>query len=413
VRWPSPRRGETYSTRPSSLSRGVSARTIAWIPRKLDFERLQLAPLVALSTHLPLPDRLRADLARFAPRGTLTHGKLRWSGTADAPTSFSMAAEFAELGLVAQDAFPGTSGLAGRFEATNEGGEIRVDSSSATLDLPRVLRRRSRSTRCTAAIKWEQHDGATRVKIERLDIGNADITGDVTGTYRTLPTGPGEIDIVARASRGSARRLTATCRDRSIKPPAVGSARRSSAATRSMRSFGSPAISPTFRSPTARAASSRSPRKAKGVKLALRAGWPAIDAIDADVKIDGSRLLIDATRARWSDVEIGKTHVEIPDFAAHAPMLQIDGEAAGPIAGFFATSTRVPSRRASGRSRAMPRPSEVASFSQDRSSAHTARRYEGDRGIRLYRCPVAYSRGASADEGRRQAVVSRSRSERA
>jgi hypothetical protein len=43
------------------------------------------------------------------------------------------------------------------------------------------------------------------VKIERLDIGNADITGDVTGTYRTLPTGPGEIDIVARASRGSAK----------------------------------------------------------------------------------------------------------------------------------------------------------------------------------------------------------------
>jgi hypothetical protein len=113
------------------------------------------------------------------------------------------------------------------------------------------------------------------------------------------------------------------------------------------------------------------------------------------VKIDGSRLLIDATRARVSDVEIGKTHVEIPDFAAHAPMLRIDGEAAGPIAGSSLRQRQ--SRRGAHRerSRAMPRRRRWPASPQDRSSAHTARRYEGDRGIRLYRCPVAYSRGAS------------------
>ena len=51
---------------------------------ELEFDQLQLAPLVVLAAHLPLPDRIRADLARFAPRGTLTHGHLRWEGSAEA-----------------------------------------------------------------------------------------------------------------------------------------------------------------------------------------------------------------------------------------------------------------------------------------------------------------------------------------
>jgi hypothetical protein len=76
---------------------------------KLDFERLQ--PRRSRSMHLPPPDRVRTDLARFAPRGTLTHGRLRWSGNADAPTTYTAAAEFADLGLLAQDAFPAPPGF--------------------------------------------------------------------------------------------------------------------------------------------------------------------------------------------------------------------------------------------------------------------------------------------------------------
>ena len=34
-------------------------------------------------------------------------------------------------------------------------------------------------------------------------------------------------------------------------------------------------------------------------------------------------------------VEIGKTHVEIANLAADRPLLRIDGEASGPIAGFL------------------------------------------------------------------------------
>ena len=76
--------------------------------RQLEFDRLQLEPLRDLAAHLPLPERWRADLARFAPRGTLTQ-RATALGRAGrrADDIRRAAAEFAKLGVVAQDAFPG------------------------------------------------------------------------------------------------------------------------------------------------------------------------------------------------------------------------------------------------------------------------------------------------------------------
>ena len=113
---------------------------------RVEFDRLQLAPLCALAAHLPLPERLRTDLARLRAARDADARPLALEGPADALRSYAAAAEFGELGIIAQDAFPGASGLTGRFDATQEGGELRISSANATLDLPRVLPVRSRST---------------------------------------------------------------------------------------------------------------------------------------------------------------------------------------------------------------------------------------------------------------------------
>ncbi len=72
------RRRASASTRPTSSSRCATG---AGRPSgQIEFDQLQLEPLVALAANLPLAARVRADLARFAPRGTLVHGRLRWEG---------------------------------------------------------------------------------------------------------------------------------------------------------------------------------------------------------------------------------------------------------------------------------------------------------------------------------------------
>ena len=74
--------------------------------------------------------------------------------------------------------------------------------------------------------------------------------------------------------------------------------------------------------------------KAKGVTLDYADGWAPLTDIDADVRIDGTRLTVDGTRGRVYGVEIGKTRAEIADLATTVPLLRIIGEAAGPVTGF-------------------------------------------------------------------------------
>ena len=93
---------------------------------QIEFDRLQLQPLRDLATYMPLPARWRADLARFSPRGTLTRGHLQWDGETEAPSSMEASAEFSDLGVTAQDSFPGASGLTGSFDVRHNVGEIKL-----------------------------------------------------------------------------------------------------------------------------------------------------------------------------------------------------------------------------------------------------------------------------------------------
>ncbi len=103
---------------------------------RLEFDRLELGPLRDLAVHLPLPEGIRKDIEYFSPRGTVSHANLRWEDAAEAPLTFSAAADFAELGVLPHDAFPGVTGLSGRFEATQAKGELKIASRNVALALP-------------------------------------------------------------------------------------------------------------------------------------------------------------------------------------------------------------------------------------------------------------------------------------
>jgi len=302
---------------------------------RIEFDRMQLAPLVALSAHLPLSDRLRADLARFAPRGTLTQGRMRWVGSAATPTSYAGSANFSHLGLSAQDSFPGVTGLDGTVEATQDGGEIRLAGNHVALDLPRVLEAPLEFDTLQSLVKWERREGTTRVRVEQFEIANADISGGASGTYRTLPSGPGEIEIVAHATRGDARQI------HRYLPKGVDEATRrwlstalltGTAVDSRLKIAGNLADFPFAHGKGGKLTFTT---RAKGVTLAHNEGWPAIEAIDAEVRIDGARLSIEASHGSVYGVDIAKTRVEIADMGVHPALLRIDGEAAGPIADFM------------------------------------------------------------------------------
>ncbi len=302
---------------------------------QLDFDHLQLEPLVALGAHLPFSARVRAELARYAPHGTLAQGRVRWEGTTEAPTTYSASAEFTKLGFSAQDALPGVTGLNGRVNLTQALGEIKIAGSSVTLDLPRVFHEPIALDSVQSGVKWERRDGKTAVRIEQLEFANADATGGASGTYRTTAQGPGEIDIIAHASRVDARQVHRYL-PRSINDVTRNWLRAALAAGAAsearLKVAGNVAEFPFANGKGGQLVITA---KAKGVTLAYAEGWPAIETIDGEVRIEGTRLKIDAVRGHVLGVDIGKTRAEIDNLAADYPLLKIDGDASGPAAGFL------------------------------------------------------------------------------
>ncbi len=71
--------------------------------------------------------------------------------------------------------------------------------------------------------------------------------------------------------------------------------------------------------------------KLRGLTLAYAERWPPLEALDAELRMEGVRLTIDALRGHTFDLKLGRTHAEIPDLRLAVPLLRIEGEAAGPV----------------------------------------------------------------------------------
>lgn len=301
----------------------------------MEFNNLQLAPLMEVAENLPLPERWRQDLARYQPRGTLQEGSLQWSGEATAPERFAARARFSNLGITAQDGWPGMSGVSGSFDATQKGGSIKLASHAVALEMPRILEDKLLLDSVQGRLGWERVDGETAFTFEQIAFANAGITGSANGTYRTVAGGPGAIDLsaqVARAEAKDAHRYVPT-----VLPLALrGWVRRSlvagTATDARLKLSGNLADFPFA---DARKGQFQLIIKARGVALDYAESWPPLTDVDGEVRFDGPRLTITSSHARVFGSDISRAKVEVADVRAPDHLLRIDGEATGPTSDFL------------------------------------------------------------------------------
>ncbi len=301
---------------------------------RLEFDRLELAPLRDVAAHLPLPERLRSEVARFAPRGTLAKGHAQWDGEIDAPVAYDIGADFSDFGVVAQDALPGLRALSGRVTATQTGGELNLTGRSTAIDLPRVFVEPVALESFAADVSWQRKGERTVVQLERVEFANADAAGTASGSWRSLAHGPGEIDLVAQLSRADARSahkyLPRVVNERARAWLARALIDGSATDTR-LRLSGDLARFPFADGKSGQFVVTA---KAKGITLDYAPDWPAIGAIDGDFRVEGMRLTVDAQSGAIYGTRLGRTHAEIPDLRARPPVLHVDGEATGPTTDF-------------------------------------------------------------------------------
>jgi uncharacterized protein (TIGR02099 family) len=301
----------------------------------IEFSHLQLAPLMEVAENLPLPERWRQDLARYRPRGTLQDGSLQWSGDATAPERFAAKARFSDLGLAAQDGWPGLTGVSGSFDATQKGGSLKIDSHAFTLDLPRILEDRLTLDSVQGRVGWERLDGETAFTFDQVVFANAGIAGSANGTYRTVSGGPGTIDLTAQVTRADAKDVHRFVPV--VLPLAVrGWVRRSlvagTATDARLKLSGNLADFPFA---DAKKGQFQLVVKGRGVTVDYAESWPPLTEVEGEVRIDGPRLVVTATHARVFGSNIGRAKVEVADMRAPEHLLRIDGEAKGPTGDFL------------------------------------------------------------------------------
>jgi uncharacterized protein YhdP len=173
----------------------------------IEFNNLQLAPLMEIAENLPLPERWRQDLARYGPRGTLAEASLQWTGEATAPEAFTARGRFSDLGLTAQDGWPGLSGVSGSFDATQKSGSLKLQSRAVGIVLPRILDEKLALDSVQGRIAWERADGQIVFTFDQIAFANPAMAGSANGTYRSAAGGPGSIDLTAQLTRADAREL--------------------------------------------------------------------------------------------------------------------------------------------------------------------------------------------------------------
>jgi uncharacterized protein (TIGR02099 family) len=301
---------------------------------------LDLGALAALASHLPLPEEVHQRLQSFTPRGRLSGLEFSWRGAFDAPTRWQVKGRFAGLGLAAYQKLPGFSGLSGRLEGDERAGQVTLDSQNAQIALPAIFPEPTLAlSQLSAEVGWQMPAASTANKaggrqidlssIARLVFVNPDASGEATGRYRYTGTGPGEIDLSAKLTRGVGNAVWR------YMPLVVGQNTRDwlrasilggQASHATLRLKGPLAHFP-FRD--GKHGIFLVKGTFQGASLDYATGWPGITDIDGELLFEGVHMLIRGKRATLAGVRLSEVTAEIADLEMHEEILTVSGRANG------------------------------------------------------------------------------------
>lgn len=298
-------------------------------------QALDLGGWESLLPSLPMDAALRTRLQALQPQGRLDRLRFQWTGAEPGLDNFSIATRFTGLGLAAIDPRPGVFNLSGKIEGDAQAGAFEIDSRQLVVKLPALFREPLVGLAgLHARGSWKK---STRGKLLTLDnavFANGDAAGVASGRYELIAGQPGVIDLSARLTRAEG---TAVARylPKTIGDPTVDWVKRAVIAGHSddvklslrgdLKQFPFAQGNGVFRVDA----------QIKDGVIDYVAGWPRIEGIQAQMVFQGKTMEVRSSQAQIYGVTLSPVQVAIPDLLHHEELLNIDGEANGPIQDFI------------------------------------------------------------------------------
>lgn len=134
---------------------------------------LPVEPLVSLAVALPMvPEEWRTRLVNLQPEGAVENLATQFVNRH--PAAYQVAANVHDLGVRRWERFPGATGVSGRLQLDQDGGNLRLNSDALTLELSRWFEQSLPAIEAEAQIAWERTDTGWQFGAEGVRASNAD-----------------------------------------------------------------------------------------------------------------------------------------------------------------------------------------------------------------------------------------------
>lgn len=362
---------------PTTLSeRFVAATRRKPAQTEITAQSLDLQTLAALATRLPLGTQQRAQLDTIAPRGALQDFSAAWQGEMAAPSSYRVHGRLVELGLNAQPArlaiaatattpaqaaapaIPGFEKLSGTIDANEQGGKIEIDAHDLVLQLPEYFTEPAMPfAQFRMKAQWAfEANNMLQVDLDHLDFDQQGLRASLRGSHRMPLDGSklGQVDLTGTLDHfeiNTIGRYLPLQTPEHLRHWLTGALEGGMANDVSVRLRGELEHFP-FKADTP-AQRNRGEFRIAGkidngtlnyapgeyAESGAQAGkaplWPQAEKIKGSFVFERARMEIRGDTATTGGVALSSVKAVIPDLTVHDTLLDIDGNAAGPMQEFL------------------------------------------------------------------------------
>jgi uncharacterized protein (TIGR02099 family) len=290
---------------------------------------IEIGPLLSLSEYLPLSEEQRTKLKEWSPQGRFKTLALTWLGPKATPQEYSLQGDFTNLGIQALGKLPGFTNISGTLQADQQGGSLKLAGKHTALDMPLVFRQALAFDELSAAAKWRIKNQSVRLSIDKANFSNAQMSGNLSGRYESVPGSAGYVDITGHLTRadvtGVYQYLPRVIGDRTYTWLQNALVKGTSDDVR-VKLKGTLNHFPFAND---RDGIFQVTAKIKDGVLQYAPDWPRIEQIQTVLDFHGNRMEISASQGAIFNTHITRAKIVIPELKTPDPVLEVDGETQG------------------------------------------------------------------------------------